>query len=85
MGEILASVLNRPLERLVSNEGPALGAAATALAGLESHLRFRAGQTEPYPFGDAVARMVKFREPVQPRRDWLEAYSTGLRAFEARL
>src|SRR5207249_1640182 len=33
MCEILATVLNRPLELLVSNEGPALGAAVTALAG----------------------------------------------------
>src|SRR5262249_56375695 len=38
MCEILASVLGRPLERLVSFEGPALGAAVTALAALEPHL-----------------------------------------------
>ena len=31
MCEILASVLDRPLERLQSDEGPALGAAVTAL------------------------------------------------------
>src|SRR5262249_4795180 len=35
MGEILATVLDRPLERLQSSEGPALGAAVTALAALE--------------------------------------------------
>src|SRR5205823_2293260 len=39
MGEVLASVLGRRLERLQSDEGPALGAAVTALAGLESSLR----------------------------------------------
>ena len=32
MCEILATVLDRPLERLQSSEGPALGAAVTALA-----------------------------------------------------
>ena len=31
MGEILASVLNRPIERLQSSEGPALGAAAAGV------------------------------------------------------
>src|SRR5262249_12513997 len=35
MCQILASVLGRPLVRLVSQEGPALGAAVTALAALE--------------------------------------------------
>ena len=50
MGEILASVLDRPLERLVSDEGPALGAAVAALAGLETHLRRRTG------IADAVHR-----------------------------
>src|SRR5205823_12242055 len=39
MCEILATVLDRRLERLVSDEGPALGAAVTALAALETHLR----------------------------------------------
>ncbi|HMC88125.1 MAG TPA: FGGY-family carbohydrate kinase, partial [Gemmataceae bacterium] len=38
MCEILASVLGRPLERLQSDEGPALGAAVTALAALETCL-----------------------------------------------
>ena len=40
MCEILASTLNWPLERLVSSEGPALGAAVTALAALENYRRF---------------------------------------------
>src|SRR6185369_10021991 len=39
MCEILASVLDHPLERLVSDEGPALGAAATALAAVETQRR----------------------------------------------
>src|SRR5262249_35106627 len=39
MCEILATTLDRPLERLVSFEGPALGAAVTALAALETNLR----------------------------------------------
>jgi sugar (pentulose or hexulose) kinase len=80
MGEILASVLNRPLNRLVSSEGPALGAAATALAALESHVR-----GERYSVADAVARMVQFREPVQPREDWANPYANELTEFERRL
>src|SRR5262249_16291195 len=44
MCEILASVLNRPLDLLVSDEGPALGAAVTALAALENHLRGQRGE-----------------------------------------
>src|SRR5262249_8159311 len=36
MGEILASVLDRPVDRLQSTEGPALGAAVTALAAVET-------------------------------------------------
>src|SRR5205807_3607591 len=67
MGEILASVLNRPLERLVSAEGPALGAAAAALAGLEMYLRRRQGVAEPFTVADAVSAVVKFRAPVAPR------------------
>jgi sugar (pentulose or hexulose) kinase len=83
MGEILASVLGRPLERLASAEGPALGAAAAALAGLESHRR-RPGEG-PYTVAEAVARMVRFRRPAAPRDDWRVAYESGLRDFERRL
>src|SRR5207248_2282635 len=75
MCEILASVLDRPLELLVSDEGPALGAAVTALAALENHRRRQAGENEPYPLSDAVARMVRFREPMQPRAAWRAAYA----------
>jgi sugar (pentulose or hexulose) kinase len=85
MGEILASVLNRPLERLVSTEGPALGAAVAALAGLETHLRRQKGIPEPYTVADAVAAMVNFREPVSPRPEWMPAYQEGLRRFAARV
>jgi sugar (pentulose or hexulose) kinase len=82
MCEILASVLNRPLELLVSDEGPALGAAVTALAALENHLRKQHGEPADFTVGDAVARMVKFRATVQPNADWLPAYEKGLRRFE---
>ena len=85
MVEILASVLNRPLERLVSAEGPALGAAAVALAGLETHLRRETGITDPFTAADAVAVLVKFREPVPPRPEWVGAYRDGLARFEEML
>ncbi len=85
MGEILATALNRPLDRLVSSEGPALGAAAIALAGLESHLRRRQGDQRPYEVADAVARMVKFREPVQPRSEWRAEYANLAERLESRL
>jgi sugar (pentulose or hexulose) kinase len=85
MCEILASVLGRPLERLVSFEGPALGAAVTALAALETHRRRERGMDAPFTVADAVACLVKFRAPVQPNPAWRDAYREGLRAFEQRL
>jgi sugar (pentulose or hexulose) kinase len=85
MCEILASVLDRPLQRLVSFEGPALGAAATALAALEAHLRQRRGIQPPYTVADAVARLVQFRNPVTPNPAWRAAYAEGLRHFDERL
>lgn len=85
MGEILASVLNKPLERLVSSEGPALGAAVVALAGLETNNRRQAGVKEPYTVADAVAALVKFREPVRPKAEWLPAYQAGLAEFGQRV
>lgn len=81
MCEILASVLNRPMERLVSSEGPALGAAVVALTGLENDLRRKQGITEPYLVSDSVMTLVKFREPVQPVADWVSAYQQGLKQF----
>ncbi|HEX4592370.1 MAG TPA: FGGY-family carbohydrate kinase [Gemmataceae bacterium] len=85
MGAILATVLGRPVERLVSSEGPALGAAAAALAGLETHRRRLAGDNSQFTVADAVAKMVRFRDPVTPRADWRAAYEVGLRDFERRL
>jgi xylulokinase len=85
MCEILASVLDRPLERLQSAEGPALGAAATALAALETQLRRKQGDDMPFTVSDAVATLVKFREPVTPNAAWREAYRAGLEGFEQRL
>src|SRR5207245_3373837 len=73
MCEILATVLDRPLERLQSNEGPALGAAVTALAALETRLRRQRQESAPFTVADAVARMVKFREPAAPNPQWRDA------------
>ena len=85
MCEILATVLNRPLERLQSFEGPALGAAVTALAALETHLRRKRKLEIPFTVADAIPILVKFRDPVAPNAAWSEAYRQGLRAFERRL
>ncbi len=85
MLEILASVLNRTLERLESDEGSALGAAVAALAGYESYLRRQQGITAPYTAADAVAQMVRIRERIPPRPEWVPAYQQGLRDFERRL
>jgi sugar (pentulose or hexulose) kinase len=85
MCEILATVLDRPLERLQSDEGPALGAAVTALAAMESHLRKQRGIAAPFTVADAVAVLVKFRTPVAPVAAWREVYREGMRAFEQRL
>jgi sugar (pentulose or hexulose) kinase len=85
MCEILATVLDRPLELLQSSEGPALGAAVTALAALETHLRRKRGVEPPYTVADAVAQLVKFRQPAAPNPAWREAYGEGMRRFEQRL
>jgi sugar (pentulose or hexulose) kinase len=85
MCEILATVLDHPLERLQSDEGPALGAAVTALAALETHRRSQKGISKPFTVADAVPMLVKFREPVRPNPQWREKYREGLQAFEKRL
>jgi sugar (pentulose or hexulose) kinase len=85
MCEILATVLDRPLERLQSFEGPALGAAVTAVAALETQLRRQRGLDAPYTVADAVAQMVKFRAPVRPNAAWRAAYQQGLQQFEQRV
>jgi sugar (pentulose or hexulose) kinase len=82
MCEILATVLDRPLHRLQSDEGPALGAAVTALAGLEMHLRRQKQISDPFSVADAVAILVKFRQTVSPVSAWREGYQNGLRQFE---
>jgi xylulokinase len=85
MCEILATVLDRPLERLQSSEGPALGAAVTALAAYESHQRKSRKIEEPYTVADAVARLVKFRASVAPNSAWRQVYEVGLRDFHKRI
>ncbi|MCI0378011.1 MAG: xylulose kinase, partial [Gemmataceae bacterium] len=82
MCEILASVLGRPLVLLQSDEGPALGAAVTALAGLENHLAQQKGEPANYTVADAVAQMVKFGKTVEPNLGWQAGYAKGLRKFE---
>jgi xylulokinase len=82
MCEILASVLKSPLELLVSDEGPALGAAVTALAAIENHLLRKNGVPANFTVADAVAKMVRFRDTVQPNAEWCGAYEKGLRKFE---
>ena len=84
MCRILASVLNRRLERLESDEGPALGAAVTALAALETHLRAGKGIEAPFTVADAVAARVRFREPVEPDPSWIEPYRQQVQEFESR-
>lgn len=87
MCEILASVLDFPLQRLASREGPALGAAVTALYAVENHLRRQTGTLaeEPYTMSDAVRQMVRFREPVLPRAEWVEMYRREKERFRQHL
>jgi xylulokinase len=82
MCEILASVLDHPLELLVSDEGPALGAAVTAYAALENQGRGAQKERTSFKVGDAVARMVRFRATVQPNSEWHVVYKAVLRKFE---
>ena len=81
MCRILASVLNRPLKRLKSDEGPALGAAVTAVAAYESHLRKGQGIKDKYTVADAVEQLVRFGKTVEPVGDWVSDYERGLNAF----
>lgn len=85
MCEILATVLDKPLERLQSDEGPALGAAVTALAAMETHLRRQSGNETPFTVADSVSTMVKFAEPAQPNPAWKKSYQDGLRQFGQRI
>ncbi len=85
MLEILASVLNREVERLASDEGPALGAAVLALAGAEQKARREKGITQPFTVADAVQHLVKFKGAVKPRSEWVADYQKGLAEFSERL
>jgi xylulokinase len=85
MCEILATVLGRKLERLKSDEGPALGAAVTALAAMETHLRRARQETTAFTVADAVAVLVKFKEPAMPNTAWKETYAKELLEFERRI
>lgn len=82
MCQILATVLNRRVDRLISSEGPALGAAVVALAGLENHLRDQQRIEERYAVADAVQSMVQFSDAVEPVGEWRDAYRKGLAEFE---
>ncbi|MEZ6142401.1 MAG: FGGY-family carbohydrate kinase [Zavarzinella sp.] len=81
MLEILASMLNMPLLQLESDEGPALGAAVVALAGAESYQRTAQGITEPFTVQDAVAAIVKFKQPVAANPEWVSTYQQMARDF----
>ena len=85
MCEILASVVNRKIERLVSSEGTALGAAIAALAGYEQHLRTAAKITQPFTATDAVATMVKFKDAIEPKPELAAVYGKGLERFRAKI
>jgi xylulokinase len=85
MCEILASVLNRRLERLESDEGPALGAAVTALAAIETQGRRRSNVDIPYTVADAVGQLVRFRAPVEPNGAWIADYRAQQQEFDVLL
>ncbi len=82
MCEILATVLERRIELLESDEGPALGAAVTALAAIESNLRRANGVRRRFTAADAVAAMVRFVEPVDPNPEWIGPYRAARRRFD---
>ncbi len=85
MCRILASVLNKPLSRLESDEGPALGAAVTALAAYETHLRREKGLGEDCEMSEAVSWMVRFKDVVEPVAEWAKVYEGELANFQKRL
>src|SRR5205814_6562655 len=69
--EIVASVLDLPLETTAVEEGAAYGAAL--LAGC------RAGTFADAH--DAVTRCVRVRERTEPQSDWVSAYADGYERF----
>jgi xylulokinase len=68
---IVAAVLGLPLERTVSEEGSAFGAAL--LAGVRSGAFADAD--------DAVARCVRVRDRIEPDPVWIAAYEDGYRRY----
>ena len=70
---ITAAVLGMPLERTVTEEGSAYGAAliAGAAAGVFADL------------DEAVARCVRVADKVDPDPDWSDAYAEGYERFRA--
>ena len=85
MCEILASMLNKPLMRLESFEGPALGAATAAFSSLEKMLRARAGIKEPFTIADGMASMIRFKGETKPNPAWVGTYQEVLKTFQARI
>ena len=71
--EIVASVLDLPLERCVVDEGSAYGAAL--LAGVANGT-FASAE-------EAVAACVRVRETVEPNPAWAERYADGYARFRA--
>jgi xylulokinase len=69
--EIVASVLDLPLERCAVDEGSAYGAAL--LAGVASGAFASAG--------DAVAACVRVRETIEPNAPWAQRYVDGYARF----
>jgi hypothetical protein len=57
----------------------------TALAAVEQSRRRQRGIAEPFGVADAVERLVKFRDPVQPNPAWRRHYEAGLEQFVARV
>jgi sugar (pentulose or hexulose) kinase len=85
MCEILATVLDRPLDRLQSDEGPALGAAVTALAAIETHRRRTQDVEAPFTMADAVSVLVKTKDSVSPNSQWSDFYRQELESFRRRV
>jgi len=85
MCEILASVLGRDLKRLLNEEGPALGAAVTALAAYESSLRRKRRIKTSFTVADAVAAMVRYRKPIGCNEAWAGVYKERLKQFKQQL
>lgn len=82
IGEILAAVLNRPIETIDVSEGPALGAATAALWGWRNHQRFGHAGPDDFTVRQAAAAMVRSRETILPNPEWVKSYRQGQRELE---